>query len=57
MTMDKETKKRIEELAREILQMRAINIMVENAPRDSRGDAVVDIVGLKGFGLFYAFKN
>ena len=55
--MDKETKKKIEELAREILQMRAINIMIENAPRDSRGNAVVDIVGLKGFGLFYAFKN
>lgn len=55
--MDKETKKKSEELAREILQMRAINIMIENAPRDSRGDAVVDIVGLKGFRLFYAFKN
>jgi hypothetical protein len=55
--MDKETKKRIEEPARQIVQMRAINIMVENAPKDSRGNAVADIVELKGFGLFYAFKN
>lgn len=50
-------KERIEQLAREILQMTAIAKMCGNAPRDKQGNVVVSVVGIGNIGLFYQFNN
>lgn len=55
--MDEQSKKRIDELAREILQMRTINKMCEEAPRDLHGNVVVSLVGISYVGVFYLFTN
>lgn len=55
--MEEENKKRIEELAREILQMSVIASFCEQAPRDSNGNVVVSVVGIPYIGLFYQYQN
>jgi len=47
----------MKEFIQKIAELRAVQYMIDNAPKDERGDAVVDIVGIKNFGLFYLFKN
>jgi hypothetical protein len=55
--MNEETKKRMEELAREILQATAIAKFVNEAPRDQHGNVVVNVAGINGLGMFYIFIN
>jgi hypothetical protein len=57
MKDEKSQRERIEQLAREILQMTAIAKMCGNAPRDNQGNVVVSVVGIGNIGLFYQFNN
>lgn len=47
----------MKEFIQKIAEMRAVQYMIENAPRDDKGNAVADIVGIKNVGLFYIFHN
>ena len=47
----------MKEFIQKIAEMRAVQFMIENAPKDSKGNAVVSIVGIKNFGMFYLFEN
>lgn len=47
----------IKEFIQKIAEMRAIQFMIENAPKDENDNVVVDICGIKSVGLFYLFKN
>lgn len=47
----------MKEFIQKIAEMRAVQYMIENVPKDNRGNAVADIVGIKNFGLFYIFNN
>jgi len=47
----------IKEFIQKIAEMRAVQYMIENAPKDNKGNAVVSIVGIKNFGMFYLFEN
>ena len=47
----------IKEFIQKIAEMRAVQYMIENAPKYNKGNAVVSIVGIKNFGMFYLFEN
>ena len=47
----------IKEFIQKIAEMRAVQYMIENAPKDSKGNVVVSIVGINNFGMFYLFEN
>ena len=47
----------MKDFIQKIAEMRAVQYMIENAPKDNRGNPVVDIVGIKDVGLFYIFHN
>ena len=55
--MNEETRKKIDELTREILQMTAIAKMCHEAPKDEQGNVVVSVVGISYIGMFYQFNN
>ncbi|MEY4571496.1 MAG: hypothetical protein RLZ10_707 [Bacteroidota bacterium] len=44
-------------VSNKIREMAIIKQMCENAPQDGNGNAVVDIIGVRNFGLFYVFLN
>lgn len=52
-----ELNQNMKEFIQKIAEMRAVQFMIENAPKDSKGNAVVSIVGIKNFGMFYLFEN
>jgi hypothetical protein len=47
----------LKEFIQKIAEMRAVQFMVENAPKDNKGNVVVSIVGIHNFGMFYLFEN
>ena len=57
MNNEEENNKEINHLKNAIREMMAVTYMCENAPRDDKGNVVVDLVGIKNFGLFYLYKN
>ena len=49
--------KQMREFLEQICQMRTLALMIENVPKDSKGNVVVSIVGIKDIGVFYQFVN
>ena len=49
--------KQMREFLEQICQMRTLALMIENVPKDNRGNVVVSIVGIKDIGVFYQFVN
>jgi hypothetical protein len=49
--------KQMREFLEQICQMRTLALMIENVPKDSKGNVVVNIVGIKDIGVFYQFVN
>ena len=49
--------KQMREFLEQICQMRTLALMIENVPKDSKGNVVVSIVGIKDIGVFYQFAN
>lgn len=49
--------KEMKEFLQKICEMRALAIMIENVPRDTSGNVVASIVGIKNIGVFYQFVN
>jgi len=47
----------LKEFIQKIAEMRAVQFMVENAPKDNKGNVVVSIVAIHNFGMFYLFEN
>ena len=47
----------MKEFLEQICQMRTLALMIENVPKDSKGNVVVSIVGIKDIGIFYQFVN
>ena len=55
---DREQKdKEMKEFLQKICEMRTLALMIENVPKDSKGNVVVSIVGIKDIGVFYQFVN
>ena len=59
---DNEDNREIEELKdliRKKMQQEIaiISQMVQNAPKDDEGNSVVEIIGIRNFGIFYNFCN
>lgn len=46
-----------EDLRKKLKEMSEIAFMCANAPKDQNGNAVVSVVGIKNFGMFYLFEN
>lgn len=44
-------------LSKHIVEIRKIVEMCANAPKDQNGNAVVSVVGIKNFGMFYLYEN
>lgn len=38
-------------------ELAMIHYMIQNAPKDDEGNSVVEIIGIKNFGLFYNYCN
>lgn len=49
--------KQMREFLEQICQMRTLALMIENVPRDNKGNVLVIIVGIKDIGVFYQFVN
>ena len=49
--------KQMREFLEQICQMKTLALMIENVPKDSKGNVVVSIVGIKDIGVFYQFVN
>jgi hypothetical protein len=49
--------KEMKEFLQKICEMRTLAMMIENAPKDNKGQCVVNIVGIKDIGVFYQFIN
>ena len=47
----------MKEFLEQICQMITLALMIENVPKDSKGNVVVSIVGIKDIGIFYQFVN
>ena len=52
-----ELDKQMKEFLEQICQMRTLALMIENVPKDNKGNVVVSIVGIKDIGVFYQFVN
>lgn len=46
-----------EQMKRHIATMVALDEMMRKAPKDEKGNVVVGIAGINGFGMFYIFMN
>ena len=58
---DNETNKEFDEfkqfVTNKMREMAMITYMIQNAPKDDEGNPVVDIIGVRNFGLFYLHLN
>lgn len=52
-----EEQAKYENLKKMMSEMMSVAYYLRNAPRDRDGRAVVSVVGIKNFGIFYLFEN